>query len=299
MANGISVVINTYNEESNIKRAIESVSWADEILICDSYSEDKTVEIAKRLDAKVVSHKKVDYVELSRNFAISKASNDWILVLDPDEEIKESLKERLLQISSKMKEISFVRLPRKNIIFGKWMKASGWWPDYNIRFFKKGKVNWTDKIHKPPEVLGEGIDLEADEKWAIIHHHYKDILQFLERMIRYTSVQADELKKEGYTFDWKDLIKRPLAEFLGRFFANKGFKDGIHGLALSMLQAFSFFVVYLRIWEMEKFESQKIDLGEIKDLSKQTGNEINYWLKYGNLSKNPFKSFFQKIKNKV
>src|SRR3989338_6180720 len=101
MAPKISVVINTLNEEQNIERAIKSVNWADELIVCDMYSEDKTVEIAKKLGAKIFFHKREDFVETARNFAVSKASNDWVLVLDPDEEVIDSLKERLIEISYK------------------------------------------------------------------------------------------------------------------------------------------------------------------------------------------------------
>lgn len=299
MLNSISVVINTLNEEKNIERVLKSVKWADEIIICDMHSEDKTVQIAKSLGAKIIYHKDQEFVEPARNFAISKSSNDWILILDPDEELPESLSARLKEIVNKMNRIDYIRTPRKNIIFGKWMKASGWWPDYNIRFFKKGKVKWEDKIHKPPQTLGEGIDLAAEEKYAITHHHYESVSQFLERMIRYTKIQAEELKKDGYKFDFRDLIKKPLGEFLGRFFASRGFEDGLHGLALSLLQAFSQLVVYLRIWEMEKFGQKDVDLNEFKKLNQESQKEIEYWFKYGNLPKNPFKRFVQKLKNKL
>lgn len=295
----VSVVINTFNEEKNIQRAIESVRWADEIVVCDMHSKDKTVEVAKKLGAKIVYHKQEEYVELARNFAISKATSDWILVIDPDEQIPPSLAKRLSEISQKMKRIDYVRLPRKNIIFGKWMKASMWWPDYNIRFFRKGKVSWTDKIHRPPEAKGLGLDLPEDEKMAIVHHHYEDISQFLQRMDRYTRIQSDELKKEGYVFDWKDLISKPLGEFLGRFFANRGFEDGVHGLALGLLQAFSFLVMYLRLWEMEKFKESNISNVVLSDLTGRSGEEIRYWFKNASFSQNPVKRFLQKLRNKI
>lgn len=297
MDHKISVVINTLNDESSVERAINSVKWANEVIVCDMHSEDKTVELAKKLGARVYSIKRQEYVELARNFAISKASGDWVLVLDPDEEITPNLRDRLIE-SLKFKQIDFVRIPRKNIIFGYWMKAAMWWPDYNIRFFKKDKIKWSNKIHRPPEALGEGLDLAPEEKWAIVHHHYQSVDQFLERMIRYTKIQASELLDEGYKFDWTDLVKKPLAEFLSRFFAHKGFEDGLHGLVLSLLQAFSQFIVYLRVWEQEKFKVQDIEFDEIKNLSRDSEKEINYWIRYGNLSTNPFKRLIQKAKNR-
>ncbi len=299
MSSKISVVINTLNEAENVARAIKSVDWADEVVVCDMYSEDNTKDVARKLGAKVVFHKREEFVEKARNFALSKAGNDWILVIDPDEEIPPTLAKRLQEMAADLKQISYVRLPRKNLIFGRVMKASMWWPDYNVRFFRKGAVSWIDNIHRSPEVKGEGIDLPAEEGLSITHYHYSSIVQFLERMIRYTKVQAEELRKEGYKFDWKDLIKKPLSEFLSRFFANKGFEDGLHGLALSFLQSFSFLIVYLRLWEMEGFKSAEINLKDAEEVGKQSGFEINYWFKNVNLPKNTFKRFFQKLKNNI
>lgn len=297
MAEKISVVINTLNEEENINRVVSSIKWADEIIVCDMYSTDKTAEIAKKLGAKVVFHKKVGFVEPARNFAISKASNEWILILDADEEIPDSLVKELKSIANKG-QVDFVQIPRKNIIFGKWMHASMWWPDLNIRFFKKGKVIWSDQIHRPPKTSGKGLTLPADEDKAIIHHHYKSVSQFIERLNRYTTIQARELKNSGYNFAWQDLITKPTNEFLGRFFANKGYKDGLHGLALSFLQAFSFLLVYLKVWEKEGFKQQELNVSEVEVETKLVAKDIKYWFKYNDLSTNSFKSLLKRIKNK-
>lgn len=292
----ISAVINTFNEERNIRRVIESVKWANEIVVCDMQSDDQTAKIAKGLGANIILHKRSRYVEPARNFAISKASGEWILVLDADEQVPESLKGRLIEIASKMDQIDYVRIPRKNFIFGKWMQASMWWPDLNIRFFRKGKVKWGDKIHSSPEVSGLGLDLPADEKWAIVHHNYQTITQFLERMNRYTDIQAEELKKAGYQFDWRDLFEKPLNEFLSRFFASHGYKDGWHGLALSFLQALSFLVVYLKLWEMLGFKQQDINLDELNIERLKVAQSIEYWVKHSKSNTNRLKNFLQKFK---
>lgn len=295
----ISAVINTLNEEKGIGRAIKSVLWADEVLVCDMYSDDKTVEIAKKLGARVIYHKRTNYVEPARNFAISKAEGEWILILDADEEVPESLKIRLNQIATRMKQINYVRIPRENVIFNKRMKASMWWPDLNVRFFRKGEVRWSNKIHRPPEFIGEGLDLEVDEKLAIVHYNYQSISQFVERMNRYTTIEAKELIDQNYQFHWGNLIQKPLSEFLSRFFANRGFEDGLHGLALSLLQAFSQLVVYLKVWEMGGFKSSQIDIKELKEASRKSGSEIDYWFNHSNLSRNSFKKFVQKLKTKL
>lgn len=302
MPSKISVVINVLNEEKNIERAIKSVDWADEVVVVDDGSKDNTLEVLEKLKGsnkklKAFKHQGVGFVEPARNFAISKATNGWVLILDADEVIPDTLARELVRIAAKMEQIDYVRLPRKNIIFGHFMKAAIWWPDYNIRFFKKGQVNWINKIHQPPKTSGQGLDLPAEEKYAIIHYNYESVAEFLERMNRYTSVQAEELKEEDYKFNWQDLLVKPLDEFLSRFFANKGYKDGLHGLALSLLQAFSFLVVYLKLWEMEKFKEQDIDLGQLKDQSNKSAEAINYWISQSTNPGNFFERFFKKAKN--
>ncbi|QQG43525.1 MAG: glycosyltransferase family 2 protein [Candidatus Daviesbacteria bacterium] len=298
MAN-ISVVINALNAALYLETALTSVQWADEIVVVDDGSTDDTIKIAKKYTNKIYKHKSVGFVEPARNLAISKASGDWILILDTDEEISSELAKRLRDISKNLEQINYVEIPRKNIIFNKWMKASMWWPDYNIRFFRKGAVKWSNKIHRPPDVAGEGMKLELKEELAITHHHYRTINEFVERLNRYTTIQANELIENGYKFSWSDLLTKPLSEFLSRFFANRGFEDGLHGLSLSLLQAFSFLIMYLKVWEKEKFFSKEIDLTELRQLKKKSGEDLDYWFKYGNLSKNPLKRFVQKVANRV
>ena len=273
----ISVVINPLNEEKNLPRALASVKYfADEIVVCDMYSDDKTVEIAKNAGAKIYEHEKTGYVEPARDYAIGKAQRDWVLILDADEEISSSLKTELKSITAKP-SADFYRLPRKNIIFGKWIKHSRFWPDYNIRFFRKGYVAWSEIIHSVPETKGKGFDLEAKEENAIIHHHYETIEQFVERLNRYTTEHAKLLSKEGYNFNWTDLIQKPTNEFLGRYFQGEGYKDGLHGLALSGLQAFSEFVMYLKLWQMLGFKADHVDIEETVNEMKEIEADLHYW----------------------
>lgn len=298
--NDISVVINTLNEEKNIERAIRSAKeFASEIIVCDMHSEDSTVVIARKMGAKIIYHKKTGYVEPARNFAIGKVSKEWILVLDADEEVPATLANHLVEMVEKPIVASYVEIPRRNIVFGKSLKASMWWPDYNIRFFKKGSAVWDNRIHSTPQTNGEGLRLPADDKWAIIHHHYSSITEFVERMNRYTSIEAKDLKDAGVSFEWQLLIQKPLSEFLSRFFANKGFEDGLHGLSLSFLQAVSFFLVYLKLWEYEGFSDSAVSSKSFKDEYSKANRQLDWWFKYGNLSRNPITSFVQRLKNKL
>lgn len=291
----ISVVINTLNEERNIERAIKSVKWADETIVCDMHSEDKTVQIAKGLGAKIFFHKKEGFVEPARNFAISKALYEWILILDADEEVPGGLAKKLIEIVSKMEQIDYVKLPRKNLIFGHFMQASMWWPDLNIRFFKRGKVKWVDKIHRPPQAFGVGLNLPATEEYALIHHNYDTVSQFIERMNKYTDIQAEELFKDNYQFHWQDLLEKPLNEFLSRFFAGEGYKDGLHGLALSFLQAFSFVVVYLKIWEKRKFLKREISIKEFSAVKDKQAIALDYWFNRATRVDNSFSKLLKKF----
>lgn len=275
----ISVVINTLNEEKNLPRAIASIKdLASEIVVVDMESDDQTVEVAKKLGAKVFTHKRVGFVEPARNFAIQKAKGPWIFLIDADEEAPKNLVKKIKEIVRKPKA-DYFRLPRKNIIFGKWMEHTRWWPDYNIRFFKKGYVSWGETIHSIPFTKGVGVDIDPKPELAILHHNYESISQYLERMLRYTEIESRELMKNGYVFSWRDLIRKPLGEFLGRYFAGQGYKDGVHGLGLSLLQAFSELTLYLRVWEAQGFSDQKIPKGEISMEVRKSAKDLNWWVR--------------------
>lgn len=297
MASQISVVINTLNEEKNIQRAIDSIKgFADEIVVVDMESSDKTVEIAKKLGARTFSHKKTGYVEPARNFAIEKTTRDWIFILDADEEATPGLIKKLKEIT-KSPKADYYRIPRKNIIFGKWIKHSRWWPDMNIRFFKKGFVSWNEVIHMVPMTQGVGDEIEAKEELAILHHNYDSIEDYIERMNRYSSEYAKLKIAEGYKFVWKDIVVKPMAEFLSRYFYGQGYKDGLHGLALSFLQAFSELAVYLKVWQKEKFESKDLNISEVTDLFREQEKNLHYW--EHDTSYNETGSFASRIKRRL
>lgn len=273
----LSVVINSRDEEKNLPRALASVKeLAEEIVVVDMESSDKTREIAKKAGAKVYLHKPTGYVEPARNFALRQAKGEYILVLDADEEVSTGLANKLKELM-RNPGADFYRLPRENIIFGKWIKHSRWWPDYNIRFFKKGTVVWSEIIHSVPETHGKGLDLMATEENAIIHYHYNSIEQFVERLNRYTTEHAKLLPKDGYKFSWTDLIKKPTAEFISRYFAGEGYKDGVHGLALAGLQSFSELVLYLKVWQAEKFKESALNLNEVGKVMRESEKDIHYW----------------------
>lgn len=277
MGNRLSVVIDTYNKAADLPRCLESIKdMASEIVICDEGSTDDTLEIARRFNARIINHEKVDFVELIRNFEVGEAKGDWILVLDPDEEVTPLLAKKIIQIINKPQGDHYY-IPRKNIIFGKWMKNSRWWPDMNLRLFKKNTVTWSNVIHEQPKAVGVGVNLDEDEDLAIIHHHYTTIDEYLERMGRYTTQQALNKLNTNYKFKWQDLISKPVAEFLSRYFFGKGYKDGVHGLVVAMLQSFSELVLYIKIWQILGFEEKEIGVDQVVKLMKTQEKDIHYW----------------------
>ncbi len=276
----ISVIVNTRNEGKNLARCLGGVyESVDEIVIVDMESTDDTKKIAKQFNAKIYDHKHLGYVEPARNFALSKATGEWILLLDADEIISAQLFAKLKNLAESG-PYDFIRIPRKKIIFDKWIKHTGWWPDYQIRFFKRGVVEWGDEIHSIPITQGSGFDLEAEEKNALLHHTYQSIDQFIDRLNRYTTAEAQELIAEGEEFVWKNILQKPSQEFLSRFFLREGYKDGFHGLVLSLLQAFSMFVVQLKVWESKKFldVSNHHFLADFSEEQKKIASDYHYWV---------------------
>src|SRR3990167_7345292 len=201
----ISAVINTWNEGKNLAECLDTLDFVDEIIVVDMASTDDTKKIAKQYGALVYDHPYVGYVEPARNFALAKASGNWVLIIDADERIPRSLAAKLVDIAAN-DEADFVRVPRKNLVFGQWLKYSRWWPDYNIRFFKKGYVTWQDTIHSVPITEGIGMNLDPEPEYAIIHHHYRSIDEYITRMMRYTTQQSKELIDAGYQFSLIDLV---------------------------------------------------------------------------------------------
>ncbi|PIV06636.1 hypothetical protein COS53_04010, partial [Candidatus Shapirobacteria bacterium CG03_land_8_20_14_0_80_35_14] len=273
----ISAVINVINEANNLDKCLHSLkNFANEIIVVDMESTDESVNIAKKHGAKVFSFKPMKYVEPARNFAISKASGKWIILLDPDEFLPKSLKHELTKITLRH-NVDYVKIPRKNIIFGKWFHNSRTWPDYLIRFFKKGSVTWNKEIHSQPETKGNGITLLDSEKLAIRHNHYSSVSQFVIRSLRYSSIQAEELDKAGTKLKMSDFILKPVQEFNSRFFFAQGYKDGIHGLVFSLLQTFSIFLIYTKLWEKQGAIEKIVSRDSFVSASQEAIYEYSYW----------------------
>jgi len=298
----VSAVISAFNEEKNIARCLQSLSFADEIVVVDNSSIDKTAEIAKKYTDKVFSQKNNPAeIDLQKNFGFEKATGDWILSVDADEEVSQALAAEIKAITKKKNTISGYWIPRKNIIFGKFIQHTGWYPDPQLRLFKKGKGKYV-KAH-----VHEAIKLEGESAYLkefLVHHHYETITQFIRRTVDiYAPNEAKDYLDKGYQFSHFDAIRFPLSEFISRFFSRKGYQDGFHGLMLSLLMAFYHFMIFAYLWEKQGFkEYDKEDF--LKDTEKEfsrAGKEVLFWISKEKLEalKNPLRRNLQKVSNKL
>lgn len=246
----ISAVINTLNAEKTIERTLASVKpWVSEIIIVDMHSHDRTLEICARFTDKIFSCQKTGYVEPARNFAIAQAAGPYIFVIDADEEAPRRLMERLTAVARQHDVCDFARIPMRTNFLGHWMTNRAFWPDYHIRFFRKGKVTWQDQIHSFPATSGRELVLEADENLAIRHFFCDHISDFLRRVDPYTDREAESLLKHNPRLPWNGLLRAPVKEFCKRFFRFGAYRDGVCGLIYALLMAFYGFLSYAKAYE--------------------------------------------------
>jgi glycosyltransferase involved in cell wall biosynthesis len=274
----LSVLINTKNEADQIKDCLESVQFADEIVVVDMASEDDTTEIAQKYTDQIHDFKDVGYVEPARNFGLGKTSHDWVLIIDADERVTVELKNKINQILDKPQADVYL-LPRKNIIFGQWIKGAGWWPDYQVRLFKRDKVEWLDQLHSQPQIHGQIKKIEPSAEMALLHHNYQTVRDFVKRLNRYTDVQASEINNhDKIDSNCFQLISAGGDEFLKRYFAQDGQKLGGRGLSLSILQAFYQSVLAIKKWELEEFEEDPACQDQAVEAMLRFKKSLNYWV---------------------
>ncbi|MDQ3008194.1 MAG: glycosyltransferase family 2 protein [bacterium] len=281
----LSVVINTKNAAATLLRTLRSVEKiADEIVVVDMFSTDRTLEIARTFTSDIYNFKRdVGYVEPARNFALSKATKEWILLLDADEEVPPALAKYIGDVTQsveshddKSKE-SVYFLPRKNMIFGQWIENSGWWPDYQLRLFRKGTVEWRPEIHSQPDFEKATAEyLPAQEQLALLHYNYGTVSEYIERLNRYTNQES----KSKTISSGLHPVKVFSAEFLRRFFDQHGYKDGMIGSSVSLLQAMYMLTVHLKSWENDKSKGATSISNAASAIHEVTSfrAELSYWL---------------------
>lgn len=297
----LSVVISAFNEEKKIEDCLKSAKFADEIVFVNNSSTDRTREIAEKYTSIIIDQENnPDRIDRQKNTGIEKASNEWTFVLDADEQITVELAKEIKETIAKETKLSGFYVPRKNIAFGKWIEHTGWYPDHQLRLFKKGKGRFLkDYVHQVLDVEGETGVL----KNHLLHQNYESIDQFVNRAVNaYTPNEAEKRLAQGYEFSFADAIRLPFNEFLKRFFKEKGYKDGFHGLMLSLFMAFYHFMVFAYIWEKQKFrQTDKSMLRLVKDEFKNMVKETSYWIDTEEIDqhKNPLKKGLLRIKRRL
>lgn len=253
----ISVVINTLNEEKVIRDCIEAIkNDADEIVVVDMHSEDRTLEICREYTQNIYFHEPLGCVEPARNFAISKASHDWILRLDADERVPPKLIPKLKEIATTEDDLGAVFVPFKHYFFGKRVMHCGYENAPVIMFFRKENVTYHPQIHKTPEIRGKTITLPPDDDLCVKHFSHRTISDFLVKADRYSTFEAEALRQKGTSFRKRMLLLAPFREFFKRYWKKKGYKDGSHGFIVCLLLAYYHLLIHCKLWEFEKDERQ-------------------------------------------
>jgi len=250
----ITATVITLNEEHNIAAALESVAWADEIIVVDSQSSDRTVEIARTFTDRIYSRLWPGY-SAQKNFAAEQATNDWIFSLDADERVSRELAGELQQLKLGAEpEAAGYRMPRLTFYLGRWIKHSGWRPDNKLRLYHRKRARWKgDYVHETLEADGEVGRLNGD----ILHYTVRDAGEHHLRMDRYTTLAAQQRFSRGNRASRASLFVSPVIVFFRSYIFKLGFLDGIPGLAIARFAAHYEFLKNLKLWEMGKDEEKR------------------------------------------
>lgn len=246
----LSVIIHTKNAAQTVERALKSVApIADEIVVVDMHSNDNTAAIAKKFGATVISHKDVGYADPARNFGLTQTRGAWIFVLDADEFLEPETRTEIQKIlagdtSLHMRGDCYF-FPRKNIIWGDWVRCAGWWPDHQLRLFRRGQAQWSGKVHEIATSQGRCVKLPSQQQFAIVHDNYPTVESYITRMNTYTTLEHNQ--KDGAN----GLIDAFFSEFERRLLGLNGIDGGTRGVALSLFQG-----MYSALTKLKDLESQ-------------------------------------------
>jgi len=244
----LSAIVLTKNEERNIVDCLQGLSWADEVLVLDSGSEDGTVALAQKMGARV-ERRPFDNFPRQRNAALELAQGEWVLFVDADERVSEELAGEVRKAIIQGGADGFW-VPRHNYIFGRLIRHAGWYPDYQLRLFLKAKGRYDESREVHELVILDGLEGYLDN--PLIHYNYDDIGQFIERQNRYTEMEAAYLFRGGARAKMRNFILQPYREFRRRYITLQGYRDGGYGLLLSALTAYYEGVKYLKIWRLQR-----------------------------------------------
>lgn len=226
----ISAVIITKDEEENIERCLSALNWLEEIIVIDSGSADKTVELAKKFTPRVFFRRWEGYGR-QKNFAISLANSEWVLSIDSDEVVSRALKEEIIKTLSTSHTCSGFYIPRKNFIGSRFIRFGGWYPDYTLRLFKKGAGKFEDRlVHEKVSITGKAGYL----KTPLLHYTYRGLKDYSARQVYYSRLAGEQILKENKKVSAISLIFRTFYNFFKSYILRLGFLDGCLGFHLSI-----------------------------------------------------------------
>jgi glycosyltransferase involved in cell wall biosynthesis len=245
----LSVCIICYNETRNIRRCLDSITWADEIIVVDSLSNDDTTEITRQYTTSLFQRSWTGYAD-QKNFALSKAQGNWVLSLDADEAVSPALREEILDEIAKPEAKDGYRIPRRSFYQGRWITHSGFYPDRQLRLFRRKKGRWVGRrVHERVEIKGRIGGLKND----LLHYPYKGVISGqLQTVDNFSGLIAEDMYENGKRFRLILLLFRPLFKFIEVYLLKKGFLDGLPGLIIAVTSAYALFVRYVKIRELEK-----------------------------------------------
>lgn len=248
MRDKISACVTTFNEEANIRRCLGSLQWCDEIVVVDSFSTDRTVDLCREYTDRVYSHEWLGYIG-QKNLIRKMARFDWILFIDADEEVSPDLRAEIeRELTNPDPAVAGFRFPRMVKYIGKWIRHGEWYPDVKLRLFRRDRgVSGGQEPHDQVFVNGEVRQLRG-HLW---HYTYDDLHDHLETMNRFSSITAREKFRAGARFAWTDLMIRPGLRFLKAYLLRRGFLDGRRGLIIAIVSAFGVAMKYAKLWELQ------------------------------------------------
>lgn len=249
----ITATVITLNEEHNIAEALGSLSWADEIIVVDSESVDKTVEIARRFTDRVIVRPWPGY-SAQKNFAAENAANDWIFSLDADERVSDELTAAFVELKrNDASDLAAFEVNRRSYYLGRWIKHSGWNHDYKIRLYDRRRAHWIgDFVHETLTVDGSIKRLSGD----LLHYTVRSASEHHLRMDRYTTLAAEKSFQEGNRASFISLLCSPTMVFFRSYFLKMGILDGIPGLAIALFASHYQFLKTLKLWEKSTNRNQ-------------------------------------------
>lgn len=249
----VSVYVIAYNDEPNMRACLESVAgWADELIVVDSHSTDKTAAVAQEFTDKVYQVDFKGFGEL-RNQALSFCSNEWVFSLDSDERMTPELREEIRQVLTLGPEADAYFVPRKNFFLGRWIRHCGWYPDYRQpQLFRKSRFRYRQ------ELVHESFDCDgrvSHLRQPALQYPFRDIDHYIAKQDRYSDLMARRMVEQGHQFSACQMVTHPFGAFFKMYLQRMGFLDGMPGLILSGLYAYYTFMKYAKVWELTRGQS--------------------------------------------